>query len=360
MTAVNSNTTDYEHCRRLIKTGSRSFYAASLLLPWRVRRPAYSLYAFCRISDDAIDEPLDGADQGFQALDDLHRRLDAVYRGEPRSAAVDRAFAKVVEEHAMPRELPEALLDGFRWDLEGRRYETLDDLHAYAARVAGAVGAMMTVLMGRRDRETLARACDLGVAMQMTNMARDIGEDARAGRVYIPLEWFEDFQIKPEKLTESPTFSPPIASFARLMVEDAATLYDRAASGIAGLPLDCRPAIQAARMIYREIGHEIGRNGWNSVDHRAVVSSGRKRTLLGSAVVAATLTASRAEAPPLPETAYLVDAAAQNVTPATDGPDRFLPWTRIDARAGRLVELLQIAEERKRAALFAPDVTPRY
>ena len=98
----------------------------------------------------------------------------------------------------IPRALPEALLEGFAWDAAGRRYETLDEVEHYAARVAGCVGAMMTLVMGRRDPAILARACDLGVAMQLTNICRDVGEDARAGRLYLPLAWLRDNGIDPD------------------------------------------------------------------------------------------------------------------------------------------------------------------
>ena len=93
--------------------------------------------------------------------------------------------------------MPDALFEGLQWDCEGRRYEDLEALHAYAARVAGAVGVMMALLMGVRDADALARACDLGVAMQLTNIARDVGEDARAGRLYLPLDWLREAGLDP-------------------------------------------------------------------------------------------------------------------------------------------------------------------
>ena len=107
-------------------------------------------------------------------------------RPAPGRARADRALAAVVAQHAIPRALPEFLIEGLAWDVEGRRYETLDELLAYAARVAAAVGAMMSLLMGVREPAALARACDLGVAMQLSNIARDVGEDARMGRLYLP------------------------------------------------------------------------------------------------------------------------------------------------------------------------------
>jgi phytoene synthase len=147
-----------------------------------VRDSATALYAFCRLADDAIDEGDTETGARTRALATLAQRLDAAYTGRPHDDPADRAFAQIVAQHHIPRAVPEALLEGFAWDLQGRRYETLADLHDYAARVAGTVGVMMAMLMGVRAPAALARACDLGIAMQLTNIARDVGEDARAGR----------------------------------------------------------------------------------------------------------------------------------------------------------------------------------
>ena len=174
---------DMDACRALLKGGSRTFHAASKVLPRKVSDPAIALYAFCRLADDAVDL----GDNRAAAVERLKERLDRAYRGQPMDQAADRAFADVVARFSIPREVPEALLEGLAWDAEGRRYETLPELCAYAARVAGTVGTMMTLVMGQRAPEIVARACDLGVAMQLTNIARDVGEDARAGRLYLPL-----------------------------------------------------------------------------------------------------------------------------------------------------------------------------
>ena len=180
---------DIDACRALLSTGSLTFHAASRVLPGRVRQPATALYAFCRLADDAIDASHDDPER---TLDRLRKRLDDVYAGRPATDPVERAFADVVAEYSNPRELPFVLLEGFAWDAAGRRYETLGQLQDYAARVAGTVGAMMAVLMGVRDTSLLARACDLGVAMQLTNIARDVGEDARFGRLYLRIDWLRE------------------------------------------------------------------------------------------------------------------------------------------------------------------------
>ena len=163
---------DLAACRTLLRGGSKSFDLAAKFLPRAVRDPAVALYAFCREADDLIDEECGG-------LDRLRERLARAYDGRPFEIPADRAFAAVVARFAIPRTLPEALLEGFAWDNAGRRYHNLPQLRAYAARVAGSVGAMMAVVMGVRDAERLAAAVDLGVAMQMSNIARDVGEDAR-------------------------------------------------------------------------------------------------------------------------------------------------------------------------------------
>ncbi len=113
-----------------------------------------------------------------------------------------RAFAAVVSCHEIPRALPDALVEGLAWDVAGRSYDTLAELEAYAARVAGAVGVMMALVMGTRDAGALARAADLGVAMQLTNIARDVGEDASMGRIYLPRQWLREAGIEPESCSE--------------------------------------------------------------------------------------------------------------------------------------------------------------
>ncbi len=132
--------------RRCCAAGRARFFAASLLLPRSVREPASALYAFCRLADDAVD--LEG--DRVAALAQLRERLERAYEGRPLPFASDRALADVVARFAIPRALPEALLEGFEWDAAGRRYDDLSGLYAYAARVAGTVGAMMALLMGVR------------------------------------------------------------------------------------------------------------------------------------------------------------------------------------------------------------------
>lgn len=302
---------DLTACREMLQHGSHSFYAASLLLPWEVREPACALYAFCRLADDLIDDS--GGDR--HAMATLTRRLELLYAGRPFDHPADRALSEVVRLYAIPKTMLEALLEGFEWDVQGRRYETHSELFAYAARVAATVGAMMSMLMGGRRPDVLARACDLGVAMQLTNIARDVGDDARAGRIYLPLDWLRDAGIDPDGFLASPRFTPALGTVVQRLLSAADDLYLRARSGIAQLPVACRPGIYAAMRIYREIGLELRRNGLDSVATRTVVSRGRKSFLLGHAMLSTIRPKPADDAPPLDEVRFLVEAAHESGRP---------------------------------------------
>lgn len=327
-------------CRALMRGGSRTFFAASLLLPARVRAPACALYAFCRLADDAVDD----GDQPLAALAGLNARLDAIYAGRPRAIEADTALAGVVHRFAIPRTLLEALLEGFVWDLEGRRYETLEDLQAYAARVAGTVGAMMALVMDTRDTDAVARACDLGVAMQLTNIARDVGEDARRGRIYLPLAWLREAGVDADAWLAAPRFDAAIGAVVQRLLAAADALYLRAEHGIAALPRDCRAAILAARLVYAEIGVQLAREGLDSVRRRTVVHGRRKLALLAqaSAAVLRSPPHDAASLPPLAATRYLVDAVAEGPLPA------FMPARNFPQRVGWVLQLLerQLAQQR--------------
>jgi phytoene synthase len=334
--------TDIAQCRRLLRGGSRTFFAASLLLPRNVREPASALYAFCRLADDAVD--IDGGDHS--AIARLADRLERAYAGRPLPHAADRALAEVVARHAIPQALPQALLEGFAWDASGRRYDDLAALQAYAARVAGAVGAMMALVMGARTPEAIARACDLGIAMQLSNIARDVGEDARAGRIYLPLAWLASAGIDADRWLSAPTFTPALGSVVARVLDAAEASYARAAAGIELLPPGCRPGIRAAHLLYGEIGREVARAGCDSVTRRAVVPVPRKTALLLRALAGGGWTRDGQTMPALDATQFLVDAAAGSAVAEQAAPQ--LPWWDLDARAHALVRLFERLEHRDR------------
>ena len=331
---------DLKACHAKLCNGSRSFYAASFLLPREVRDPAAALYAFCRVADDSMDQP----GSGSRNLAEFRIRLASIYAGRPAPTPEDRAFASVVHHYRIPRALPEALLEGFEWDLANRCYEDMEELHAYSARVAGTVGSMMAIIMGVRDSGVIARACELGMAMQLTNIARDVGEDARAGRLYLPRQWLREAGLNPDTWLDAPGFNPQLALVIDRLLREAEVLYTRAESGIAALPPACRMGIRSASRIYAEIGREIRNRHLNSVSSRAVVPASRKLALILRAGSSDNLPQTADAVPAPPAARFLINAVLQSSrpTPAADTA-LFLPpaWWEIRKRVQWTVELFE-------------------
>ncbi len=340
-------TSDLDACRELLHAGSKSFFAASLLLPRDVREPATALYAFCRVADDAVDL----SENPSAALEALTGRLDRIYAGRPQDDPVDRAVAEVIARYALPRGILDALLDGFAWDAEGRRYDDLSGVLAYSARVAATVGVLMTLLMGVRDPATLARACDLGLAMQLTNIARDVGEDARAGRLYLPRDWLAEQGLDPEAWLAAPVFDARIGRVVRRLLDVADQLYDRSCAGIAALPADCRAAINAARLVYAEIGRLVASGGYDSVSGRAVVSKRRKLALVTRACLPGWLSPGRLDAPAVAEVRFLIEAIEaepRRAQPrALEGVALLRPFRGFTRRTVGVIELLERVRARE-------------
>ncbi len=270
-------------CRAWIQKHSKSFFLSSLLLPARVRQAAWALYAFCRRADDAVDET---RTHGLEQVAQLRLRLTRVYRGVADDHPIDRAFSKVVEAHAIPEALPAALLDGMEMDARDQVYETDDDLFLYCFRVAATVGLMMTKVMGVADDRAYYRAADLGIAMQLTNIARDIGEDAARGRVYLPRTLCESVGLQKATLLNARAATAPTKAAVKQLLARADAHYRAADGGIPMLPRSCRLAIASSRQIYSAIGRAIAKNDHDSVRSRAYVSLSGKLVLVGRALPA--------------------------------------------------------------------------
>ena len=265
--------TDMSECRRLRSHGSKSFYIASNFLPRALRESASGLYAFCRIADDLVDL----GDDPRQALISLHQRLDLIYDARPENHPIDRVLSQIVIDHKLPRGLLDALLEGFEWDTDGRDYRTLAEVCDYGARVAGAVGVMMAILMGVKDHATLARAADLGVAMQLTNIARDVLEDAQMGRRYLPACWVD---LPAATIAEAHTTSHQVVSDAIEKLLDLSEDYYRSALlGIQLLPFRARFAITIALRVYRQIGCRLRRRNLQWWRGRVYVNTAEKGLL---------------------------------------------------------------------------------
>ena len=345
---IRAHADDLSHCRDAMRVGSKSFYMASRLLPMDVRDATIAVYAFCRLSDDAVDE----VSNGPAALAGLNRRLDAIYAGAPEDHPVDRAVSATVQRFDVPRDVLDALLEGMAWDAAGREYETLDDVIDYSVRVAGSVGMLVCCIMGRREPDVLARACDLGIAMQLTNIARDVGEDARMGRCYLPAAWLREAGLDPHAWRKSPVHDARLAVVVQRLLENADAYYQRAEDGISELPLACRPAIFMARHCYAEIGHQVRRRRFDSVSGRAVVGTSRKLWLLTR--VARSMLTAQGLGPRIRRgnnvvhARYLIDGVA--VMPAQDAC-RPMAWWQLGRRVEWTIDLFIRLEDKERASV---------
>jgi len=273
------------YAREMIEKGSKSFSRAATLMPAEIRDSVHLLYAWCRYCDDFIDDqnlgfalqqPADGVDI-VARVGELRMKTLAAYRGEAEEAPF-QALALVVRKHAIPEKFALDLIDGFTMDAAGQEYATERDTLRYCYHVAGAVGVMMAMVMGVRDRSTLIRACDLGIAFQLTNISRDVIADADSGRVYLPAEWLDEAGLDATSIGDPAKRQQLFAVVTRLLYH-ADGYYDSAKEGIGRLPFRCAWSIASAHRIYRAIGSEIRRagpaawdcrartNGWQKVGH---------------------------------------------------------------------------------------------
>lgn len=279
-----------------IAKGSKSFALASLLFGKEMRDDVHMLYAWCRHCDDVIDGQTLGGDAPDAKLssEDMQNRLELLraqtrmaLNGERTGVPAFDGFAGVTARRGIPRQYPMDLLDGFAHDAEGRTCETLNDVMDYCYGVAGVVGVMMAIVMGvdAEDDDTLDRACDLGLAFQLTNICRDIVDDAEGGRVYLPRDWLAQAGVpgKPEALRDLSNRNA-IASVVAKILGEADRYYASASEGARRLPLRPAAAVLAARNIYREIGRKVERLGPAAWDKRTVISNPKKIWLAASGI----------------------------------------------------------------------------
>ena len=246
-----------------IARGSKSFSAASRLLARPMRDDVVRLYFWCRHCDDVVDGQVLGGELEVLAPAEQRRRLAALERDTLAALRTDapvappfQALREVARAHDFPEAWPLDLLEGFRMDVEARLYRTLDDVLLYSYHVAGVVGVMMARVMGVRDEAVLDRACDLGLAFQLTNIARDVVEDARAGRSYLPAEWLHG-PVDPD---DEATWEGAHRAAMRL-VDVAEGYYGSARYGLTRLPPRAAWGIATALRVYRAIGIRVRADG---------------------------------------------------------------------------------------------------
>lgn len=271
-----------QHAQHSIAVGSKSFAAAARLFDPATRRSAMLLYAWCRHCDDVIDGQQGGHDalplppeQARRRLVELQRQTRESYAGLPPEDPAFAALGDVARRHGIPQEEAFDLLEGFAQDVSGHRYPALADVLGYCYHVAGVVGLMMARVMGVRDPAVLDRACDLGLAMQLTNIARDIVEDARVGRCYLPQAWLVEFAVPASALAD-PRHRLAVARMAQRLVEQAEPYYQSAQAGLAALPWRSAWAVASAAVVYRRIGVKVQAAGVAAWDGRLSTSRWEK------------------------------------------------------------------------------------
>lgn len=273
----------------MIAAGSKSFAWAAKLFDAETHRDACLLYAWCRYCDDQIDAEhlgyrvtaLDDAERAAR-LHTLERETQAALQGRPGAEPVFQALHSVVTRRGIPGRYPLELLDGFAMDVRRQRCASLEDLLLYCYHVAGVVGLMMAHVMGARDPRALQRAADLGIALQLTNVARDVLDDARVGRVYLPLDWLEQAGVPVADLAQ-PCHREALFGVVARLLDEAERYYASGDQGLPSLSFRSAWAVAMARGVYRDIGQLVRRRGARAWDRRAVVSPVAKLGRLASA-----------------------------------------------------------------------------
>lgn len=274
-----------ERCRVMIRGGSKSFSAASKVFGAEKRDAAFLLYGWCRYCDDTIDSAPAGTSEAelLARLDDLRSRTRAAMAGESDDHPVFVAFRHLAARYAIPAHYPMELLEGMAMDIRRERYATLDALTLYCYRVAGVVGLMMSHVMGVSREEALENATHMGIAMQLTNISRDVIEDAAMGRVYLPLDWLHAAGVDADRIADL-SQRAGVALVAKRVVEAAERYYRSGDAGLAYLSFRSACTIASARSVYSAIGHEVVRRGAGAWDERVWIKPGRKAILMLRAV----------------------------------------------------------------------------
>ncbi|MCF7805404.1 MAG: phytoene/squalene synthase family protein [Candidatus Marinimicrobia bacterium] len=279
------NRVAFEHARDLTAHHSKSFYLSTRLLPEEKQWATFGLYGFCRYADNLIDNPRDrSADELIREVDYLHEELSIAYRTGESEHPILRPFIAVAKRYGIPEKYPRDLLLGVRMDLEIDRYKTFDELYLFAYRVAGVVGLMMTSVLGYKDEAAFEYAEKLGIAMQLTNILRDVREDAERGRIYLPQDELKQFGVSGQAILRG-EMSPEFRELMQFQVDRAHRYYREANPGINMLATNAQFAIHSASKIYRGILRKIEAQNYDPFQGRVFVPQIQKFGILIQEVV---------------------------------------------------------------------------
>jgi len=271
--------------RLIIQRGSKSFATAAKIFDEETRENAYMLYAWCRYCDDVIDNQELGFNSQPQSkevtqkiLEELKQKTQAAIDDIPSEDPVFEGLRYVLKRNEIPGRYPLELLDGFAMDAFDHQYKTFDETLRYCYYVAGVVGVMMAYIMGTREESALQRATDLGIAFQLTNISRDVREDALIGRVYLPEEWLVEAGIPADEILQ-PEHSPVLLQVVERLLNEADRYYNSADQGLRALGFRSAWAVASARGVYKAIGDKVRQRGESALVERVIVR--KRRKLLG-------------------------------------------------------------------------------
>jgi 15-cis-phytoene synthase len=275
-----------DQCRWMIRKGSKSFSLAARLFPPDIRDAAFFLYGWCRYCDDQIDqnEKTENREELAKRVKALKEHTASAFSFAEQREPVFVALQYIVHRYGIPAHYALELIEGMAMDVRGTRYATLKELLLYCYRVAGTVGLMMSHVMGLRDEKALRHAADLGIAMQLTNIARDIIEDAAMGRIYLPMNWLQEAEIHPEKIA-APEHREKLAMLTLRLLREADRYYRSGDAGLWHLSFRSACAVAAARHVYAEIGWLLLKKGARAWDQRTYVTGPAKIWVVGRGVV---------------------------------------------------------------------------
>lgn len=268
---------DYARCASITRRSSSNFYYAFMLLPAERRQALYSVYAFCRFVDDIADDGSTG--KPAELLTRWREELERVFNGSP-THPISRALAHNVRRFAIPRRYFEEIIDGVEMDLQHTRYATFEELRLYCYRVASAVGLVCIEIFGYRNPRTRQYAENLGIAFQLTNIIRDLSEDAARDRIYLPLEDLARFGVREGEILRG----ADTLELRRLLeheLERARSFYVLAEQALAAEDRPAMVCAEAMRSIYRALLERIASKGCGVVGRRHRISTPHKLYLVG-------------------------------------------------------------------------------
>jgi phytoene synthase len=265
--------TPEQYCQDKAAQSGSSFYYSFLFLPETRRKAIIALYAFCREVDDVTDDNIT-EDISRVKLQWWRDEISRLFQGTPQHP-VTRALHKSIEQFDLPQEYFLEIIDGMEMDLEQQRYPSFKALSLYCYRVASVVGLLSAEIFGYQDRQTLKYARDLGMAFQLTNILRDVGEDARRGRIYLPQEDLQQFGVREQDLLQGRE-TPEFYQLMTFQAQRARDYYQRAMSHLPETDRYAQRAGLIMSAIYQNLLDEIERDGFHTLTHRIGLTPLRK------------------------------------------------------------------------------------